>query len=478
MKSFLGNAWGFGCAAILASSPLPTQGALPISGRPVPTMKPFDTSMTAFMEKWDIEAGVAGIMRDNRVVYLRGFGSMDEGVNMPENAIIRQASATKPATAAAIRILAAEGAFGPEGLSRKVFKLTIRGRSNNGLLDVTPFPKLGDNRYADISVSNLLTHRGGFFPRVSKALGGPDDPVFRSRDIAADMGIDSPPSRHNVMRWTLGWKLQNDPGAEFEYSNFGYLVLGEIINQLWPAGYVDFLHRRVFHPEMWVPRSELAGARTLRADRNPREPWYRGGGDTLSVFDNDPPIDVVPREYGGYSLPTLLAHGGLVASAPTMLALGNAYHLDYPDIGEPNTTNNPTGTQAHDGALFGLITLIDHRSDGVVLYFAFNRRTKDGKAIPLQDIKASFNALLDNGPGTGWSWPTTTSDGFWVVPASAPSGNGLGGFDSPWLGFGTAVATADPNSRLRLKTGTSNWKGTLSKRLYIDAPLGPVVIGR
>jgi CubicO group peptidase (beta-lactamase class C family) len=478
METNLRVAWCCMLTLALTAGSMATQGAIPISGRPVPNMKPFDTVMTDFMDKWDVEAGLVGIMRNNQVVYLRGFGSMDEGVNMPENAMIRQASATKPATAAAIRMLAEDGAFGPEGLDRKVFQLTVRGVSNNGLLDVVPFPKLGDTRYANITLRHLLRHRGGFFPRVSQSLGGPDDPVFRSRDIAADMDIDSPPSRHNVMRWTLGWKLQNAPGDVFEYSNFGYLVLGEVIHQFWPAGYVDFLHRRVFTPGMWVARSELEGARTLREDRNPREPWYRGGGNALSVFDNDPPIATVPREYGGYSLPTLLAHGGLVASVPTMLALGHAYHLDYPDIGEANTPDNPTGTQSHGGALFGLLTFIDHRSDGIVLYAAINRRLKDGDEIPLPDLKASLSALLDKGPGKDWGWPSTTSDGFWVVPNSALPGSGLGGYHSPWLGFGAAIAKADPNSRIRVKAGTTSWKGTISKRLFIDAPLGAVVIGQ
>jgi hypothetical protein len=229
---------------------------------------------------------------------------------------------------------------------------------------------------------------------------------------------------------------------------------------------------------MWVPRSELEGARTLREDRNPREPWYRGGGTGLSVFDNDPPIDVVPREYGTYHLPTLLSHGGLVASVPTMLALGNAYHLGYPDIGEANTPANPTGTQSHGGALFGLLTFIDHRSDGVVLYAAINRRFEDGVEIPLNDLKASLSALIDLGSGNGWSWPDTTSDGYWVIPTSALPDTGLGGYDSPWRGFGAALSKADPNTRLRLKAGTTVWTGTINKRLFMDAPLGAVVIGR
>jgi CubicO group peptidase (beta-lactamase class C family) len=446
-------------------------------------MGAFDSIVTDFMEEWSIEAALVGIMRNDRIVYLRGFGSMDEGVNMPENAMVRQASATKPATAAAIRMLAEDGAFGPDGLDRKVFNLTIRGVSNGGLLNVAPFPSLGDTDYANITLRHLLEHQGGF---LRNDPNGPGDTPLLSRTIAAAMGVPSPPSRLDVMRYTLGWPLPYTPGTTGgnsftdRYSNFGYLVLGEVINQAWPGGYVDFLHRRVFTPDMWVPRSELEGGRTLREDRDPREPWYRGGGNASSIFDNDPPIDVVPREYGGYSLPTILAHGGLVASAPAMLALGNAYHLGYPDIGEANTPANPTGTQSHGGALYGLLTFIDHRSDGVVIYAAINRRYENGVEIPISDLKTSLSDLIDAGSGNGWSWPgaTFSADGYWVVPTSALPDTGLGGYDSPWRGFGAALTKADADTRLRLRAGTTTWTGIINKRLLLDAPLGSVVIGQ
>jgi CubicO group peptidase (beta-lactamase class C family) len=446
---------------------------IPISGRPVPTMTAFDSIMTDFMEEWSIEAGVIGIMRENRVVYLRGFGSLDDGVNMPENAMLRQASATKPATAAAIRMLADDGAFGPDGLNRRAFRISVNGVSNNGLLNIAPWPSLVDTRLANITLDHLLRHRAGF---NRDDANGPGDTPLLSRDIAEAMGIDSPPSRANIIRYTLGWALSTQPGQSYSYSNFGYLVLGEIIAQAWPAGYVDFLHQRVFTSDMWVPRSELEGGRTLREDRDPREPWYRGGGNTSSIFDNEAPIDVVPREYGGYSLPTILAHGGLVASAPTMLALGSAYHLDYPDIGEENTPANPTGTQAHGGALYGLLTVIDHRSDGVVIYAGINRRFENSVEIPLADLKESINDLIDLESGNGWSWPDASSDGVWVRVNSAAA-DGFGGYNTPWNGFGNAVNKAQAETRLRLRAGDTNWTGTINKRLRLDAPLGQVRIG-
>ena len=175
---------------------------------------------------------------------------------------------------------------------------------------------------------------------------------------------------------------------------------------------------------------------------------------------------------------TLLAHGGLVVSAPTMLALGNAYQMDYPNIG----SINPTSGEEHGGALRGAQTVLHRRSDGVVLYIFINKRWVDdsgsGDQVPIDTLKNSLNALINAGNGNGWSWPDTTSDGYWVIPTSALPDTGLGGFDSPWRGFGPALTKAGPNTRLRLKSGTASWTGTISKNLLIDAPLGPVVIGQ
>ncbi|HWB05967.1 MAG TPA: serine hydrolase domain-containing protein [Verrucomicrobiales bacterium] len=462
--------------AVLLTAAL-SPAAIPISGRPVPTMNAFDSAVTQFMEQWNVEAAVVGIMRENRVVYLRGFGSMDAGVNMPENAMVRQASATKPATAAAIRMLAADGVLGAQGLERRAFRISTNGVSNNGLINVTPFPSLGDARLADITVRHLLEHKGGFFPRNAAEAGGPGDPVFRARDIAADMGVPSPPSRTNVIRWMLGQALRHDPGDNYEYSNFGYLVLGEIIQQVSGMSYVNFLHERVFTPEMWVPQSELEGGLTERISRNAREPWYRGGGDGPSVFDNTDPVEEVDVNYGGqFNMPMLMAHGGLIASAPTMLALGNHYCLDYPDIGQLN----PPDSENHGGALRGMQTELYRRSDGTVLFIFINKRwvnDLNGDQVPIADLKTTINDLINAGPGNHWSWPDASSDGVWVQMTDRALPDGLGGYNSPWTGFGDAVTKAQPNTRLRLKAGDSNWTGTINKRLRLDAPLGLVRLG-
>jgi len=106
-------------------------------------------------------------------------------------------------------------------------------------------------------------------------------------------------------------------------------------------------------------------------------------------------------------MPIMRAHGGLVATAPSMLHLGNTYILGGNAIG----SENPTALDEHSGALRAVQTITEQRSDGTVLYIFLNSRWFDNGTstveIPLDQLQAAINELLDDGPGEEWSWPET-----------------------------------------------------------------------
>ena len=87
------------------------QSEIEVTGLPVPEFSDVDTSMQTFMHSNQISSGIVGIMKDGVILYQRGFGWKDEAgtIPMPENALVRVASCTKPVTAAAIRKLAENG---------------------------------------------------------------------------------------------------------------------------------------------------------------------------------------------------------------------------------------------------------------------------------------------------------------------------------------------------------------------------------
>src|SRR5262249_60463317 len=53
-----------------------------------------------------------------------------------------------------------------------------------------------------------------------------------SQQIASAMGVAFPPPPSAIISYMLDRRLDFDPGARFAYSNFGFLVLGRIIEKV------------------------------------------------------------------------------------------------------------------------------------------------------------------------------------------------------------------------------------------------------
>jgi len=438
-----------------------------VSGRPVPEMNIFDGAMQGFMAAHEIEAGVLGISYDGNIVYLRGFGYIDDDIELPENALWRLASCTKPITAAGIRRAEDQGFF---NVGDRAFNVS----GNGGVLTVTPFGGLGDNRIANITIDHLLNHEGGWDDDV-------DDHTYKEREIADDMGVASPPGRTRTMNWILGEPLMHAPGSDYYYNNAGYLALGLILTQE-TGGYLAYIRNNVLTPGLWVPETEVIQARTFEDWGSPREPWYRNSPIVWSVFDSRPGF--VERAYGGVDLEARLGQGGLCVSAAAMLTFAQNYRVSYSgrDIGEPLSAF-PLGDDealVHNGSQNGVNTYLrQFEQDGhqINVFIAFNHRPGDVGGSGHYGTMC-YNDFI--GPtlesGSGFTWPSTTSDGFWTLPGvELPLGRGA--YEAPFIGFGTMLANCESGSRIRLQSADSAWTGTITKRLWIDAPLGAATIG-
>lgn len=458
-------------AALAISGATAAHAVLPVNGRPVPALADFDDAMQDFMDDNDIEAGLLGVMRNGVVVYLRGFGSMDPdtATTMPENAIVRLASCTKPITAAAIRCRIEDGAF-------TLGQAAFLKNGNNGVLNVDPFPAWGDTRYGNITVRHLLQHAAGW-DRDTEPDG---DLMARERTASQEMDLPGAPGRTNLLRWITGHTLWFAPGTDSRYSNEGYFTLGQMVAGSTPA-HLTYLRQRVFTSDLWVPASEVIQARTSRLLCDAREPYYRSSNTAYSASDPSDDAPILNDAYGGQrTLEVRIGNGGLAASAAAVLALGNTYHIRTGNttgsgqlIGLPIDAANPLADEeAHNGGLPGVNTILWHRTDGVVGFAFFCRDRPDGNYG--SDFRLILNDVIDGIAGN--AWPTVSCDGFWVRVNSAAA-DGFGGYNTPWNGFGNAVTKAQADTRLRLKAGDTNWTGTINKRLRLDAPLGQVRIG-
>ncbi len=493
MRASMTTTW-YLLGLLLASPLAPARADVPVSGMPVPELVLFDTTMQDYMQANDIGAGVLGVMKDGRIVYLRGFGWQDQEhtTELPENAMMRLASVTKPITAAAINHFMDAGVI---SYDQFVFDL---GQAAGGILDYEPFPGPGveDLRLAGITVWSLLHHHGGWDrnAQVCDTSGVPCDECVigetcgvcnihggtcekvgdltrREIDIWNDMqdilAEGPPPGREATVRWIMGQPLQVAPGQERHYSNIGYLILGLILKQTSGTEYIPFVRQHVLTGAMWFPAGEFAQGHTFERDANPREPWYDCPTISRNVFDPDG--DSVVTAYGGWDHEARIAQGGLIASAVPLLryldkyCVNDSYEVrrgamidiewDW-GIGTPRTTI--LGAREHGGRLQGTNTLARQRSDGINYVILLNKRVPDdNQPNYVDEIKALLEAAIDDGSIT---WPSRSVDGVWMD--FAHSGVEQGCYDKP-LNSIDDLSGLPPYSKVRIKEGSTGWEGTI-----------------
>ena len=442
-------------APALALVGAPALADLPVSGRPVPELVSIDNLVEFFMETNEVEAGMVAIMKDGVVVYNRAFGWRDPGPGkaMSEMGAMRLASVEKPITAAAVRKLAATGAI---SLDDNVFDL---GQWDGGILNITPHGWLGTEYLKIVTVEDLLQHKGGWDRDLINY-----DPMFDVVNIAAALGKPSPAGREDIASYMLGQPLQWVPGTTYAYSNFGYMLLGLIIEEVTGKSHRDYVNQVVFPSGSWVPDTEIWRGRSYKSNQSPREPWYRSPWTTQNVFDPNGPS--VNSAYGGWHHEAMVGHGNMVANPVPLLHVANNYVLFGDNIGVPTSNSS----MAHNGVLDGSNTDLCQRSDGIHVATLLNRRDSPQLASTLRSL---VYATLDNSVTT---WPTNSVDGYWVDFAKTASGQG--GYHDPLAYMSTALAVCDDDTKLRMKPGSSSWTGVISKRLLIDSPLaGSTVIG-
>ena len=238
-------------------------------------------AMTGVAEQFRQKFGIPGlsvaISRHGRLVYREAFGLADveAGEAATPSHLFRIASVTKPITSTAIYLLVEQGKV---NLDDKVFAPGGWLRSY-----------CGDNpsaRLQEITVHHLLTHTSGGWPNDST------DPMFRDPSI----------SRDDLISWTLANQPPaNAPGTQWAYSNFGYCLLGRVIERTSAMPYAEFVTRRVLRPSD-VTAMRIAG--NTRADRAQGEVAYYGQPDG--------------RPYG-MNVARMDSHGGWIASATDLV---------------------------------------------------------------------------------------------------------------------------------------------------------------
>ncbi len=433
----------------------------PAHGKPIPELDVFDWIMQSYMDDHDINGAVLAIMKDHTIVYQRSFGWKDEDLLefLPENALMRVASVTKPFTAASIRYLINRGMIRAD---QCVFDFDPQ---EDGILDYEPFDGLlGDSGFWVMTVEDLLKHEGGWDRSVTP------DPTYNEVEIAQDYGFDPyrVPTRRETVEWILSQPLDFWPGTDSEYANPGFLILGLIVEQVSGTDLHTFWREHILPEEMWFPTSEFELGRSLEEDKNPREPWYHWLGLAENVYDPDGPP--VRKSYGGFDLEARDGQGRMITSAVPLLHLTDTYYCKGDSIGV--RLNGRTTSPGHDGRLWGTEAMACQRDDGISFVILLPKSEPDHNYMYVREIRDEINNMIDNG---GFTWPNQAVDGVWFDFDHLSDEQGC--YDEPYNSIwdlGNVMAW----SKVRFKSGSTPWTGVVTRaHLELSAPEGPVVIG-
>ena len=282
-----------------------------------------------------------------------GLADLATGEALTPDHRFRIASLSKPLTAVAIFQLIEQGKI---HLDDKVFgpALALAGK-----LPLTDHPGL-----ADISVHHLLTHTSGGWPNDRR------DPMFLHPAL----------DQAELMARTLREQaLRQPPGTHYAYSNFGYCLLGRLIEKISGQSYADFMQASVLAP-CRIAHMQIAG-NTL-AERAPSEVVYHGRDGEDPYHMNVRRMDAHggwlarPAEFvnflvhcDGSALPRDLLKPASFTSMMTATAANPGYASGWCVNAAPN--------RWHTGSLPGTTTIAVQTARGLCWAAFANSRSQD-----------------------------------------------------------------------------------------------------
>jgi N-acyl-D-amino-acid deacylase len=135
--------------------------------------------------------------------------------------------------------------------------------------------------------------------------------------VAQALQVPLPITDRQIIRYSMGKPLNFDPGTAYAYSNFGYCVLGRVIEEISGRGYQEFVRKEVLAP---AGIREMRLGKNLLADRAAGEvKYYDSGGRTGRAISGPKTGERAPLPYGVECIETMDANGGWIASAVDLM---------------------------------------------------------------------------------------------------------------------------------------------------------------
>jgi CubicO group peptidase (beta-lactamase class C family) len=180
-----------------------------------------DAFFQRYMADQHVPGLVYGVVADGRLVYVRAMGSLtpeDPGRAVTPDSLFRIASMSKAFTALAILKLRDAGRLRLDDLAERYVPEMRRWR----------YPTADSPR---IRVRDLLSHVGGLVT---------DDPWGDRQQVLTEAEFTA------LLR--QGPPFTRAPQSQFEYSNYGYALLGRIVSNVSGRRYQDYIRDEIMRP--------------------------------------------------------------------------------------------------------------------------------------------------------------------------------------------------------------------------------------
>jgi CubicO group peptidase (beta-lactamase class C family) len=319
------------------------------------------SKVKTYLDTYQVPGAAIAITKDGRLVYASGFGQANQstGEEASATSLFRIASVSKPITSVAIMKLVEANKL---SLDDKVF-------GPGSILGSKYSTPSGNKKIEKITVRHLLQHSSGLH-------NTPNDPMFQNTSYSHDQ----------LINWVLNAsdrKVTREPGSQYEYLNFGYCLLGRIIEVKSGMTYQQYVKTSVLNPS---GATQIFIGKNDASQRRAREVvYYPAGAYSLNVerFDSHggwiaSPIDLVRflvRVDGETTKADILSSGSrttMVTKAGILDGNGNDPNYGF------GWANNP---QSHNGAMTGTIAILAKAQNGFTYAVVANTRpANDGFA--------------------------------------------------------------------------------------------------
>jgi CubicO group peptidase (beta-lactamase class C family) len=231
------------------------------------------------MKRFDVPGMAVGIVKNGETLYAKGHGVRELGQagEVDTDTMFKIASNSKAFTTAALAVLVDEGQIEWDG----------------SVSDYIPEFRMHDPWVtAELSVTDLLSHRAGLVAHAGDLMLWPDPNNFTRRDI---------------IRGLRYFPLVSDFRDSYNYDNVLYIVAGEIVPRVTGQGFESFVDERIMQP-LGMERC-FAGAIPPAQMRNLAAPHGEIDGE-MTVIERS-------RIHGNAAV--YAAAGGVVCSVSDML---------------------------------------------------------------------------------------------------------------------------------------------------------------